>query len=162
MKLRRAVRPDAQAFDEIRITTLSRYKTSGLSGDEWRISANIEFMRKGKVITSSIASDVAGAARNLSFLYEKAVEEHANYAGEEAFCDQEGCQNKGTVTYIVKKMVCPRCGEKKDWPNLSTPDKEQTAHIRCFCMEHACRGDCGIDDADSNYEAYKGEQRRIV
>lgn len=34
-----ALRPDAQAFDEIRIVTVPRYKQSGLSGDEWRIHA---------------------------------------------------------------------------------------------------------------------------
>lgn len=47
-KARRALRPDAQACDEIRIYTVPRYKTSGLSGDEWRISAVTEFYRKGR------------------------------------------------------------------------------------------------------------------
>gem|GEM_PF-6705725 len=46
MKDRYALRPDAQAFDEIRIVTVPRYKTSGLSGDEWRISAMIQFFAK--------------------------------------------------------------------------------------------------------------------
>lgn len=45
--MNRAYRPDAQAFDEIRIFTVPSYKTSGLSGDEWRISATVEFYRNG-------------------------------------------------------------------------------------------------------------------
>lgn len=40
------LRPDAQAFDEVRIVTVPRYKQSGLSGDEWRISAAIRLYRK--------------------------------------------------------------------------------------------------------------------
>jgi hypothetical protein len=47
---RRALRPDAQAFDEVRIVTVPRYKISGLSGDEWRISSHIEFYRKGRKV----------------------------------------------------------------------------------------------------------------
>jgi len=50
MKQQRALRPDAQAFDEVRIVTVPRYKTSGMSGDEWRISATIQFMRKGRIV----------------------------------------------------------------------------------------------------------------
>jgi hypothetical protein len=32
-----------QNVDEVRIATIPRYKTSDISGDEWRISAKIEF-----------------------------------------------------------------------------------------------------------------------
>ena len=45
-KIWRDLKPDAQAFDAVRITTVPRYKTSGLSGDEWRISAHVELLRK--------------------------------------------------------------------------------------------------------------------
>ncbi len=47
-RVNRALKPDAQAFDEVRIRTVPRWKESGLSGDEWRISATVEFWRKGK------------------------------------------------------------------------------------------------------------------
>ena len=46
----RALKPDAQAFDEVRIVTVPRYKRSDLSGDEWRISAEIQFYRNGVLI----------------------------------------------------------------------------------------------------------------
>ena len=49
-KIHTKIPPDRQAFDEIRIKTEPRYKQSGLSGDEWRISGKIEFMYKGEVV----------------------------------------------------------------------------------------------------------------
>jgi len=52
-----ALRPDANSFDEIRIRTIPRYKTSGLSGDEWRISMVTEFLRKGKVVHETTAKN---------------------------------------------------------------------------------------------------------
>ncbi len=41
---------DFESFDEIRLKVVPRYKTSGLSGDEWRTGVLIEFMFKGQVI----------------------------------------------------------------------------------------------------------------
>ena len=37
---------DDEWYDEVRITTVPRYKTSSLSGDEWRTSARIQILRK--------------------------------------------------------------------------------------------------------------------
>jgi len=42
--------PDRQAYDEVRIITVPRYKNSELSGAEWRISAEVQFLHKGVVI----------------------------------------------------------------------------------------------------------------
>ena len=80
----RAVKPDAQAFDEIRIITVPRYKTSGMSGDEWRISARIEFMRNGQVVnTEGGIRNVETAARHLSYLFDVATDNGQGYfAGE--------------------------------------------------------------------------------
>ena len=39
------IRPDAQAYDEIRITT-DHAINKAASGDEWRISANVQLLRK--------------------------------------------------------------------------------------------------------------------
>ncbi len=148
---RRALRPDAQPFDEIRIVMVPRYKTSGISGDEWRISAAIRFIRKGEVVHEEYyGNKIESAASALPYLLNKAIEDgHARFVTEGDFCDQEGCQALAAVTYKVKKEVCDECGEKKDWSNgLSGQD----IWIRRFCKKHATRGDCGIDDTDSNYE----------
>lgn len=139
----RALRPDAQAFDEIRITTVPRYKTSGLSGDEWRISAKIEFMRNGRVMAEDGARDVESAAKFLAWKLAMACDDgKAYFAGEGEFCDQEGCAEKATVTYRLKKTYC-----REGHP--SEPSRPTT---RQFCNLHRTRGDCGLEDSDANYE----------
>ena len=142
-KEQRALRPDAQAFDEVRIVTVPRYKTSGLSGDEWRISARIELYRKGKVIHSEFYRNVETACIFAAATYLRAIDDaKAYFAGEGDTCDQEGCSKNSSVTYRLKKQFC-REGHESDprWPT-----------IRKFCAEHARRGDCALEDADRNYE----------
>ena len=140
-----ALRPDAQAFDEIRIVTVPRYKMSGMSGDEWRISARVEFYRKGrKVYEDTGGRNIEMAAHLLSHTYLMAVDNANGYfAGDGLTCDQEGCSQVATVTYRRKFQYC-REGHKTDVPAMSA--------LRYFCDEHKTRGDCGLDDADANYE----------
>lgn len=142
-KFNRALRPDAQAFDEVRITTLPRYKESYLSGDEWRISACVQFLRKGVVRHEFVAGTVEAACGLAWGWYHEAISQGAAmFGGEGDFCDQEGCANAATVTYQLKKMYC-REGHPTD-PHMPT--------IRRFCMRHRTRGDCGLEDGDSNYD----------
>ncbi len=142
-KYRRALKPDAQAFDEIRITTEPRYKTSGLSGDEWRISARIVFYRNGIEVFSSGAGNVQSATALLPGLFLRAIDEGKGYAaGEGEYCDQEGCAAISTVTLKLKNHYC-RDGHKSDTDGKT---------VRQFCGKHASRGDCGLEDADRNYD----------
>lgn len=143
-KPRRALRPDAQPFDEIRLKVIPRYKTSGLSGDEWRISVNMELYRKGQLKhEEGIAHDMEGAMAFLSWKAIVAGENGAQYfAGEEDWCDQEGCAEKATVTYRLKSEFC-KGGHKTEC---------DSPVIRMFCDKHKRRGDCGFEDADINYE----------
>jgi hypothetical protein len=143
-RINRALKPDAQAFDEIRIFTVPRYKTSGLSGDEWRISARIEFWRKGKLCAEDGARDVESAAKFLAWKLAMACDDgKAYYAGEGDICDQEGCANPATVTLRLRKRFC-RDGHEYEPHGIE---------VRKFCDQHKTRGDCGLDDADVNYEA---------
>lgn len=143
---RRATKPDAQAFDEVRIFTVPRYKTSSASGDEWRISATVELRRKGKVITMNWATNMENAVKSLQSTWDTAVEDFKGcWAGEGDLCDQEGCSEIGTVTYELKKKYC-RCGAESDAGST----------IRKFCDRHSTRGDCGLEDADDNYDILSG------
>ena len=147
----RAYRPDAQAFDEVKIFTVPRYKESGLSGDEWRISATIQFLRNGILRHERTFHDVESCLKFASAEHAKAIDEgKAYFAGEDDFCDQEGCHQKATIFYKLKKRYC-RSGHESE--TLGT-------EIRAFCDRHKTRGDCGLDDADRNYEltANSGEQ----
>jgi hypothetical protein len=141
---RNALRPDAQAFDEIRIVTVPRYKTSGLSGDEWRISAEIQFYRKGELKHRTSYSTVEHACGFLYSAYHEAIGEgRAYFAGDGVHCDQEGCVKPKTVTYRILKHFC-QDGEEHRPSELHA--------LRHFCAEHKTRGDCALEDADRNYE----------
>ncbi len=146
-KISNAIRPDAQAFDEIRIITVPRYKQSGLSGDEWRISANILLYRKGKMVHSESFHDVDTCVNFLPFVIAQAKDNgKAFYAGEYELCDQEGCKELATTYLKIKKEFC--CG----WGGCGTEKKQFGEKYRKFCGAHKQRGDCGLEDADSNYE----------
>lgn len=143
----RALRPDAQAFDEVRITTVPRYKTSGLSGDEWRISAKIELFRKGRLVAHRYAGNVQAATAVLPGFFLESVDNGFGYfAGEGDFCDQEGCSDTATVTYRLKRIY------SRDNPSEWNREVLAGHELRRFCERHARRGDCGFDDADDNYE----------
>lgn len=138
-----AIRPDAQAFDEVRIITIPRYKQSGLSGDEWRISARMQFLRKGIVHHEVIVGNVEAACGMAYAEYMRATDNgKAYFAGDGKKCDQEGCIEEASVWYRLKRSYCREGHESQ--PTSIT--------IRSFCEKHKQRGDCGRDDADRNYE----------
>jgi len=148
---RRALKPDAQAFDEVRIVTVPRYKTSGLSGNEWRISARIELWRKGKKVHEAFAGTVQWACVLAGTTYLRAQDDGLGYfAGEGDICDQEGCAATATNILKLKAEYC-RDGHK------SNPyEHDPRPLVRKFCDRHSTRGDCGLEDSDANYELLEG------
>lgn len=149
---RRALKPDAQAFDEVRIITVPRYKTSGLSGDEWRISATIQFYRKGSMVHESGSfRDVETALAFLPSEFHRVIDNgKALFCGDGDLCDQEGCSDTATVVYRMKQQFC-REGHASD-----PYEFDKRPLVRKFCERHSRRGDCGLDDADRNYELLSG------
>lgn len=145
-RLNRAIKPDAQGIDKIIIKTVPRYKSSELSGEEWRISASIEFYRKGKLIETSGASNVSYAAQLVGArLIELLDNGKGFFAGEADTCDQEGCEEKGSVTLKKKFDYCHE-GHKSEKPSNA---------YRLFCDRHSRRGDSSFDDSEQNYENRK-------
>lgn len=142
-----ALRPNAQGFDEVRIVTVPRFKESYLSGDEWRISAAIQFFRKGKLISEATARDVETACGRVYAEHGNALDNGGWYAGDGVYCDQEGCGEPATVKY-EKLFDYGRDGTKTEIHNPPS--------LRCFCERHSVRGDCGLDDADRNYKQEGG------
>lgn len=136
------LRPDAQAFDEVRIVTVPRYKESGLSGDEWRISASIQLYRKGILIHERGVRNVEMGCIFAAATYYEAQDDGKGYfAGDGILCDQEGCSAGATVRYRLIKTFC-REGHEGE-PHRPT--------YRHFCEQHKQRGDCGLEDSDRNY-----------
>jgi hypothetical protein len=114
-----------------------------MSGDEWRISASIEFIRKGKVIKAFTASNIEYAVRLLdSKLINFGEGNGGYYGGEGSFCDQEGCSEIANV--LAKK--------KFDWSRDGNKSESPSNAYRLFCNKHKRRGDCGLDDSDTNYD----------
>ena len=150
----RALRPNAQAFDEIRIITGPQFESS--EGGEyaiWKIKAKIAFMRKGKVIHEEETYNIQRAVNILPYLFLKAIDDgHALFGGswDGYFCDQEGCSNSIDVVYKIKRKYCDVCGMDSD------NNASENNSYRCFCKEHAKRGFFylynGSEDSDDNYE----------
>ena len=143
MKTRRDLKPDAQGFDKIIIETVPRWKESELSGSEWRISAVARFFRKGKEVHSFGAGNIQYASQLLGARLIEALDSGLGFfAGEGDVCDQEGCEETATWMHLKKHDWC-RDGHKSEDPSNA---------YRLFCDRHKTRGDCGLDDSDSNYE----------
>lgn len=140
----RDLKPDAQAFDKVVIETVPRWKDSEMSGSEWRISASIKFYRKGELVHETGCSNIEYACYLVGAKHIEACDNAKGYfAGERDICDQEGCAEKATVTYLKKFNYCK---------NGHKTENEFSKSYRRFCERHKGRGDCGLDDADSNYE----------
>ena len=159
---------DDEGLDEVRIKVVPRFKTSGLSGDGWRVSAHVELLRKGVVLDKTRYSSLRGAVRGLDSLELQLCEldlENGNFteAGKKRVteglgallpteCAQPGCAEKPTTTYKTK-MHFTRCCQTAEprnedgWP----PDE-----YRAFCPRHTDRGDCHLSDANKNYELFAG------
>ena len=149
----RATAPDFQWFDEIRIVTKPRYKTSGLSGDEWRTSMSILFMKDGNVIGALPGGrDMEVAIMTLGSRYFEAREEWNSglTTSDPTVCDQEGCSEPPAVWLRCKGRFDRRTGLEMHMA--------EGGEYRAFCQRHSTRGDCGIDDADRNYELIKGHR----
>lgn len=161
-------------YDDIRISILPRYKTSGLSGDEWRFSYVAEIFWKGFRIGSRGWSRMEHAIRSLdnwiNYLQESIQFEFKKYDDEPRghpwaiafpdhrllaeFCAQPGCPNLATHTFIKKNTYCVGPG------NCGAKHSKLGVHAVRFCPKHCTRGDCDMEDADSNLELFEALAER--
>lgn len=139
---------DDEGFDRIEIKVVPRYKESGLSGDEWRVSAVTRFYRKGVLVHETSTGRIRDAAAMLAslFLTVPGSLEAPLFHVDEKRCNQPGCEREPAVTYRLKSEFSDR-GERI-WPISA----ETRTVFRSFCKKHRQRGDCGLEDADANYE----------
>jgi hypothetical protein len=143
--------PSFEAFDEIRIFTVPRYKTSGLSGDEWRTAAHVDFFFKGRLVHQTGFRDVETAIAMLPGAVAEATSPIPTGVidAEKVACDQTGCSKDAIARYFLKELYSAR-GEKLD------ASEKHARYYRQFCEVHLQRGDCGLEDADRNYEPATG------
>lgn len=194
----------------VRLVTRYRYKTSDLSGNEWRTSAawqcsehcpmegaeaderdpgwlyfdsgysgrlevgcaalypglyssqrhahgveaqRIEFRRKGRILYASSFDGEPRPLLTLAGHLPWALIEAGDHplGTDEAWndmrrlCFQPGCREPAVSTYRLRARFDQR-GHQTEADN----------QIRRFCPVHLRRGDCGLDDADANYEVVDG------
>ena len=140
---------EQQRFDEVRVKTIPRWKDSELSGDEWRFHAEVEFLYKGNVIWSHGFHDCETAMQMAITMFILDCESMKVTKQENSLCQQEGCANPATIKAYLKKRYCVgggNCGQEK---------KTYGKDYLLFCERHSHRGDCDIEDCDSNYEKVK-------
>ena len=147
------IRLDDDPFiDEIRVSIVPRFKTSGLSGDEWRFHVHCEALRKGRLVGERDVGNMR---------YAQAMMATGNWwTDHEAIpdpelthdlCDQPGCDQPWTVLYRLVKRGCGTCGNRDRYAG-----DEQSPYLRAFCDRHAHRGNSDLDDSDDNYQPIEG------
>ena len=144
--------PDFEVFDRVELVVVPRYKTSGLSGDEWRTSINAKFYFKGEVMHEQHFRDMKTAVALLphALMTMEQMPERWHEL-EKAKCNQVGCP-EDFVSKVRLKRLTSKQGE------YLHPDEGSftKAHVRQFCRKHVCRGNAGREDSDSNYEVLEG------
>ena len=138
---------DDEGIDRIEIQLVPRFKTSPLSGDEWRVSARISFYRKGDFVGEERTGTMEAAAMALPwhFMRLPEISSFPLYRVTDAWCNQPGCDEAATVTYELLEEYSAR-GEGP------LPPKHGAPYRRSFCDRHKRRGDGGLEDSDANYK----------
>jgi hypothetical protein len=137
---------DWEAFDEIKLKVVPRYKTSELSGDEWRTGVAIEFYFKGHLVHEDWFTSMRAALMMLLSVWIRAQEPIPDQVIEleRKLCDQPGCTSSFTKKRYLKRLAC-----NEGWLDKTVMDSFH--HFRKFCARHLKRGDCGLEDNDDNY-----------
>lgn len=148
--------PDDEFIDEVSIRLVPRFKTSDLSGDEWRVSAAVEIKRKGTVMFSRSYRSVGDAAAHLPWLlktwtempHSEIPEWTKQIKRDKALCHQPGCGEPATAVYRIKQRF-----SREGYPQ---PRQLPWKSLRAFCKRHGERGDSSLEDCDENYEIVSG------
>lgn len=141
-----------EPLDRIDLQVVPRYKTSGMSGDEWRISVLVRGYFKGMEVFSFGAGNMRSAVAMLpgKILEWADTGLEIDFLGHERKrCDQPSCSNDAVNRYRMKRLT-DECGQ---WLDMA---HQPFVHYRQFCAPHSKRGDCSREDADDNYELMAG------
>lgn len=138
---------DFESFDRITLEVVPRYKTSGLSGDEWRQHVQVQFWFKGQVVHETGFRDMEAALMLTPAEWIRAQEPIPEQVIklERDACDQPSCTEKAVGRFALKRRT-DRQG------NFLDEKDQHFGAYRQFCKKHLRRGDCSREDSDENYE----------
>lgn len=185
----------------LRLAMVPRYKTSGLSGDEWRVSAiwstvsdfgaepldgpyhsietavkaiycgvykshptwhspvctSMRFNRKGRPLIEMTNDGqplpllvALGHLPWAATVWHEQLPLGMSGCNTDDLCFQVGCAEPAVSTCALKKRYS-REGYERD-----AVFGEGRRHALRFCARHLRRGDCGLEDADRNYDVLDG------
>ena len=150
---------DDDGIDEIRIFVRERYKTSGLSGDEWRFARVMQFMCKGQVVFErAFNGSLDRVASWVPWMFTDAMEsgdmgQRLNDIRDKAgLCMQPGCAEPAVSVYEIIEEF----GSQGQRLHPDEASSKWHSHRRRFCQRHLTRGDCGREDSDQNYRVISG------
>ncbi len=144
--------PEFEVFDRIELAVVPRYKTSGLSGDEWRTSVHAKFFFKDTMVHEQSFRDMRTAFALMPHaLMTMNVIPETILDLEKTRCYQPGCPDESISKYRLKRLTSDR-GEYLH----EDEGKFTKNHVRKFCRKHLKRGNCGREDSDKNYEVLEG------
>jgi len=143
--------PDDEGIDRIELAIEPRYKTSGMSGDEWRVSTVVRFFRKGELLweTSFGKMEYAVAFLGAEFHSRSEKSPRALWDYGDGLCMQPPCADPVHTEYRIKEEY----SSQGDGP---LPGMKGFEKRRSFCLRHAQRGDSDREDCDTNYEVLSG------
>lgn len=146
--------PDSGWYDRVEVDIVPRYKTSGLSGNEWRTSVRLRWFFKGlQVGEQFFGRNIDRALSYIPHVLAVASDSGASdewLAHEKKKCDQPGCSADAVGRFKLKR-------ETADNGSLLDPSENAYSEsFRQFCRQHLRRGDCSREDADENYEPLDG------
>jgi hypothetical protein len=137
---------DFESFDRVELSIVPRYKTSGLSGDEWRQHIAVKFYFKGELVHETGFNRMRDALMLLGGEWIRAQEPIPDriIELESTKCDQPSCTAEAVGRFELKKLTADN-GEYLDMSD------QYLRYYRKFCKRHLRRGDCSREDADDNY-----------
>lgn len=138
--------PGFEWIDQITFRTVYRYKTSDLSGDEWRFNIYAEFFFKGQRVHETTFRSMEVASMLLPSILLDLPETTVNQISklDETTCDEPGCSQRWAGRLQLKRLTA----SDGSWLDQS---ENTLKYFRKFCLKHIQRGDCSREDADDNY-----------
>ncbi len=134
---------DFELWDEVRLKAVYRYKSSNLSGSEWRYGVVMEFYFKGQLMKECSWRDMETAMKYLPVTYsndEPISDEWLKI--EKETCDQVACPEKAVNWFALRR--------KTDRSGHFLEKETDFVYYRKFCEKHSHRGDSDREDCDEN------------
>lgn len=148
-------------YDTLLVYHQYYYKTSKISGNEWRTS--LVFVLNGKEIEIDIEdfNDETAFYDLIYTLLDDSIIFNDNYKN---YCDQTGCSVRidGNNPRSVYKLTKGFSNSKRDSKEIDLYKDSNLIPVRVFCPLHNIRGDNNLSDCDDIYSSLENTKTDTV